>query len=97
MVIKVESFNADTHFGHYGWQVVGWGHMAELKDGQVSISSTIYECIFCQYFGAKNNKTEMFGFVIFWCQNIFEKAVRVKCLWNRGRGNKLVIKADKIE
>ncbi len=48
----------------------------------VSISSTFYMRIFCQYFGAKNYKAETFGFETF-RQKDFNKNVRVKCWWNR--------------
>jgi len=39
----------------------------------VSISSTFYERIFCQNFGAKNYKAETFGFETFWQKDISEK------------------------
>jgi len=42
----------------------------------VSISSTFFTSFFCRYFGAKNYKAEMFGFVIFWHQNIGKKSAQ---------------------
>jgi len=39
----------------------------------VSISSTFYARIFCQYFGAKNYKAETFGFETFWQKDIGKK------------------------
>jgi len=41
----------------------------------VSISSTFYGRFLGRYFGAKNDKAETLGFVIFWRQNFVQKCV----------------------
>jgi hypothetical protein len=52
------------------------------NDDKVSISSTFYAHIFCQYFGSKNYKAETFGFETFWQKDIgkriLAKDLRIK-------------------
>ncbi len=67
--IQFENVTQQVAYFHKGFL----SGLSRIFRCQVSISSMFYVKKFCQYFGAKNYKSKMFGFETFWQKDISKK------------------------